>query len=85
MKKRLAALTAAVLTTVMMLTGCQQGGASTDGQSPTIQRTHGSDEAVMYLGPLAEPEMGFDPTLGWANVDGVSIFHSNLVGGVIGS
>ena len=23
--------------------------------------------------------MGFDPTLGWANVDGVSIFHSNLV------
>lgn len=79
MKKRLAALTAAVLTTVMMLTGCQQGGASTDGQSPTIQRTHGSDEAVMYLGPLAEPEMGFDPTLGWANVDGVSIFHSNLV------
>ena len=59
--------------------GCQQGGASTDGQSPTIQRTHGSDEAVMYLGPLAEPEMGFDPTLGWANVDGVSIFHSNLV------
>ncbi|BCR82002.1 hypothetical protein SK1NUM_24450 [Arachnia rubra] len=58
MKKRLAALTAAVLTTVMMLTGCQQGGASTDGQSPTIQRTHGSDEAVMYLGPPGRTRNG---------------------------
>ncbi|MDO4711300.1 MAG: ABC transporter substrate-binding protein [Peptostreptococcaceae bacterium] len=40
---------------------------------------HGSEEAVLYLGPLSEPEMGFDPIAGWANVDGVSIFHSSLL------
>ena len=47
---------------------------------PSSQRSlHDSDEAVLYLGPLSEPEMGFDPILGWANVDGVSIFHSSLL------
>lgn len=40
---------------------------------------HGSDEAILYLGPLSEPEMGFDPISGWANVDGVSIFQSSLL------
>ncbi|MGX8795667.1 ABC transporter substrate-binding protein [Fusibacter sp. JL298sf-3] len=38
-----------------------------------------SDEAVLYLGPLSEPVMGFDPIAGWANVDGVSIFLSSLL------
>lgn len=37
------------------------------------------DSAVVYLGTRSEPRMGFDPILGFANVDGVSIFHSNLI------
>ena len=37
------------------------------------------DEMVAYLGTRSEARMGFDPLHGFANVDGVSIFHSNLI------
>lgn len=37
------------------------------------------DDAVVYLGTRSEARMGFDPLHGFANVDGVSIFHSNLI------
>jgi peptide/nickel transport system substrate-binding protein len=37
------------------------------------------DELVAYLGTRSEARMGFDPLHGFANVDGVSIFHSNLI------
>jgi peptide/nickel transport system substrate-binding protein len=37
------------------------------------------DDLVVYLGTRSEARMGFDPLHGFANVDGVSIFHSNLI------
>jgi peptide/nickel transport system substrate-binding protein len=37
------------------------------------------DDLVAYLGARSEARMGFDPLQGYANVDGVSIFHSNLI------
>lgn len=42
-------------------------------------KTQNKDEATVYLGTRSEPQMGFDPLQGFANVDGVSIFHSNLI------
>lgn len=63
-----------LITLMVWLTGCDDRITS-HHKKPL----RGADEAVLYLGPLSEPEMGFDPILGWANVDGVSIFHSGLL------
>lgn len=63
-----------IMVLILLLTGCQ-GLLVPQRQKPL----RSPDEAVLYLGPLSEPEMGFDPILGWANVDGVSIFHSSLL------
>ena len=63
-----------ILILVILMTGCENIIV------PQHQKSSRSpNEAVLYLGPLSEPEMGFDPILGWANVDGVSIFHSSLL------
>lgn len=71
--KKLLALT---LVSVMLLTaGCQ----STSSPKKQVEGNKKTDEAILYLGSLGEPAMGFDPILGWANVDGTSIFHSNLL------
>ncbi|MDR0356346.1 MAG: ABC transporter substrate-binding protein [Deltaproteobacteria bacterium] len=49
------------------------GAALADGTNA------GKDDLVAYLGTRSEARMGFDPLFGFANVDGVSIFHSNLI------
>jgi peptide/nickel transport system substrate-binding protein len=63
-----------IMAFALLLTGCENIIMPQHQQS-----LRNSNEAVLYLGPLSEPEMGFDPILGWANVDGVSIFHSSLL------
>lgn len=72
MKKILALMMISVL---LLSAGCQSDSPSA-GEEQAEKKT---DEVVLYLGDLSEPAMGFDPILGWANVDGVSIFHSNLL------
>ncbi|MDO4711301.1 MAG: ABC transporter substrate-binding protein [Peptostreptococcaceae bacterium] len=73
--KKIAAL---IMTFVLLFTtACSSHQTSTDNKKQVADRK--TDEAVLYLGDLSEPSMGFDPILGWANVDGVSIFHSNLL------
>ena len=57
----------------LSLTGC--GGNDQSKPKTTVKK----DSAVVYLGPRSEPLMGFDPMKGFANVDGISIFHSNLL------
>lgn len=73
MKKLLALMLVSVL---LVMAGCQTTTPSNNNGQANQQKT---DEAVLYLGSLSEPDMGFDPIIGWANVDGVSIFHSNLL------
>lgn len=63
-----------IMALVLLMTGCE--GILVSQHQKTLRSP---DEAILYLGPLSEPEMGFDPILGWANVDGVSIFHSSLL------
>ena len=71
MKKLLAGAMAALIT--LSLTGC--GGNDQSKPKTTVKK----DSAVVYLGPRSEPLMGFDPMKGFANPDGISIFHSNLL------
>lgn len=73
MKKLLALMMVSVL---LLTVGCSSTTTPSDSNGQASKKT---DEAVMYLGDHSEPSMGFDPVLGWANVDGVSIFHSNLL------
>lgn len=73
MKKLLALMMVSVL---LLTVGCSSTTTPSDSNGQASKKT---DEAVLYLGDLSEPAMGFDPVLGWANVDGVSIFHSNLL------
>ena len=68
----LAALAAAAL---LLSAAPLCGGADTAQAASAGDRT----SAVVYLGTRSEPKMGFDPLKGFANVDGVSIFHSNLI------
>lgn len=71
MKKLLAGAMAALIT--LSLTGC--GGNDQSKPKTTVKK----DSAVVYLGTRSEPRMGFDPMKGFANPDGISIFHSNLL------
>ena len=57
----------------LSLAGC--GGNDQSKPKTTVKK----DSAVVYLGTRSEPRMGFDPMKGFANVDGISIFHSNLL------
>ncbi|MGX8795666.1 ABC transporter substrate-binding protein [Fusibacter sp. JL298sf-3] len=73
MKKLLALMMVSVL---LLTVGCSSTTTPSDSNGQASAKT---EEAILYLGELGEPSMGFDPILGWANVDGVSIFHSNLL------
>jgi peptide/nickel transport system substrate-binding protein len=76
MKKFIALMMISVL---LLMAGCQSASPTDNSGQANQQATQKTDEAVLYLGSLSEPDMGFDPIIGWANVDGVSIFHSNLL------
>jgi len=64
-----------ILTTTISL-----GLFFTAGVGPSSAQDKGErEDMVAYLGTRSEARMGFDPLHGFANVDGVSIFHSNLI------
>ncbi|MDR1041518.1 MAG: ABC transporter substrate-binding protein [Deltaproteobacteria bacterium] len=66
------------LTTV--LAAAALAGLFMFGPAATASAQDGKkDDLVAYLGTRSEARMGFDPLHGYANVDGVSIFHSNLI------
>ncbi len=74
MNKRLCAAVSAVLSVAFLIGGCGELAAPKDGKA-----SKDKSSAVIYLGTRSEPRMGFDPLKGYANVDGISLFQSNLL------
>lgn len=74
MKKSLLIIVSIVSVCLLFLGCAKQNNDATSNSAKSAR-----DTAVVYLGTRSEPKMGFDPLKGFANVDGVSIFHSNLL------
>lgn len=64
---------------LLVMVGCQNIAEQTPLSDDNKQASGKKSELVLYLSPTAENEVGFDPILGWGNVDGVGVFHSNLL------
>ena len=63
MKKRMISFLLTVTMAVVLLAGCQSGGAPE--QAVPEQAGEEKDSVVIAMGPTSEPEAGFDPACGW--------------------